>query len=173
MFSDISEVARVVPTYLCWHCSQYSHGETTISMCSPWLSLVQCNMVIITNFIFWRNWFLKFWKRLWNHAVTKKLKLNNSNFKGNCAITIQREDFILIIKGKQNKKYFSDFRRNDNIALNQHYDNRWWHRLYCCQYYYLSVNVKWKWKKMRSYIAVKHSNYSYVTSQKPAAFLRN
>ena len=57
------------------------------SSISTLISLVQCNIIVTTKFLFWGKLRFKFWKSLSNHGVTTQFRLNNSHFKANCGIT--------------------------------------------------------------------------------------
>ena len=116
------------------------------------ISLVQCNIVITTNFLSLRKLSFKVWKRLWNHGVTTKVQLNNSNFKANCGITTHLGRKILSFISKASNKsgfFFPDFWRYDNIALNQ---------LFYVQYY-LKLGINYFFCKSRTYYSNSHYNY--------------
>ena len=51
------------------------------------ISLVPCNIVVTTNFLFLGKMSFKAWKTLGNHGVKTKFKLDDSNFYADFWIT--------------------------------------------------------------------------------------
>ena len=99
-------------------------------------SLVHCNIVVTTNFLFFRKLSLDVWMKLSNHGVKTKFRVNTRIFKQNVGL----QHFLnLNIRGKQ-QAHFSDFLRLVNIALNQRSNLFWTARPELFVWYFDSQN---------------------------------